>query len=52
MKIGRPRIGYKKMKIVTVSVDPDIYKKWREYCTKNQINGSEKIRDFIKGEIK
>lgn len=46
-KLGRPRIGNKKMRRVTITVDPDLYERWREYCVKNHINGSEQIREFI-----
>lgn len=38
-------------KIFTFSLDPDLHKKFKEYCNKNGFNMSAKIELFMESEV-
>lgn len=39
-------------KTVALSVDEEVYNKYREYCIKNSIILSRKVEEFMKRELK
>jgi len=39
-------------KTVALSIDEEIYKKYKKYCEKNSIILSRKVENFMKNELK